>query len=75
MEFKLNHRREIGVQLYLNKTIRLNGVSQLMLPSLLKGLMVVMGGGRLCSQILLSGPKEFANFPLKFMQITVYSNF
>ena len=34
VEIKLNHRPEMEVQLYLNKTIRLPGVLQLMISSL-----------------------------------------
>ena len=34
-----------------------------------------MRGGGLNSQILLSGPNDFADFPWKFMQMIVCSNF
>ena len=39
MEFEFNHRQEMGVKLYLNKTIRPNEVSQLMFPSLFRLMM------------------------------------
>ena len=39
MEFEFNQRQEMGVKLYLNKTIRPNEVSQLMLPSLFRLMM------------------------------------
>ena len=51
------------VQLYLNKTIRITGVLIAAYDSKSIRLMVVMRGNGLNSQILLSGPNDFADFP------------